>query len=240
MFFFRCHLLAGIGGIQFCFVTDFRRHDGADACVSLIKEVLYLLTFLHMEQRGKAAFFQFHRVFLILRRGEHIGFSRQDFSDRAFVVGNTLDGIQNLIVFVCKNQVAVFAHDFQNQVFHSHVAHFVGRLHFDDDDTFKVWLANVNDFAACNVFAQYHAEQWCCHGVFSGVFGDVHPGMTGIGRSQHFIIGADGAHGKADFVGKRLMYLVDSAAHEFLFQFGDDGCGGDTVQCHSNPSFLFC
>ena len=84
-------------------------------------------------------------------------------------MGNPFDGIQNLVVFVSENQVTVFAHDFQNQVFHSHVAHFVGRFHFDDDDTLEIGLADIDDFTAGNVFAQYHAEQWCCHGVFSGV-----------------------------------------------------------------------
>ena len=41
----------------------------------------------------------------------------------------------------------MFAHDFQNEVFRCDIAHFVGRFHADDDDTLKIWLNDVNDFA---------------------------------------------------------------------------------------------
>ena len=111
-----------------------------------------------MQGKEEIRLFGKEGVFLILRRGENIFLAGEYLSDRAFLMGDTLDGIQNFAGFIGQDKVAVLAHDFQNQIFCSDITHFVGGFNPEDDDTIEIRLHNIYNFAACDMLAHDHAE----------------------------------------------------------------------------------
>ena len=148
-------------------------------------------------------------------------------------MSDPLDGVQNFAVLIGQNQVAVFAHDLQNEVFRCDIAHFIGGFYADDDDTFKIRLHDVNDFTAGDMFTHDHAEQRRSHGVFSVCFCQMHTGVGRIGRNDDFFRTHTGdADSHADLIGYRLMNFIDTPSQKGSFQFGYDGRCCNAVQCH--------
>ena len=78
-----------------------------------------------MQGKEEIRLFGKEGVFLILRRGENIFLAGEYLSDRAFLMGDTLDGIQNFAGFIGQDKVAVLAHDFYDQTLTAKVPQFI-------------------------------------------------------------------------------------------------------------------
>ena len=134
----------------------------------------------------------------------------------------------------------MFAHDFQNEVFRCDITHFIGGFYADDNDTFKIRLHDINDFAAGNMLSHDHAEQWSSHGVFSVCFCQMYTGVSGIGRNNDFFCTHTGdADSHTDLISYRLMDFIDTPSQKGCFQFGYDGRCCNAVQCHRGHLLVF-
>ena len=82
----------------------------------------------------------------------------QDFADAADVVSDMSCRVEDDIVPVDQDDVALTPHDFHNQLFQAAVAKFV--LHFDLhlDDSFEILAGHAADESAADMFSQEHAE----------------------------------------------------------------------------------
>lgn len=81
---------------------------------------------------GSAAYF-FHeilsgngkRIQLVLSVGDEIRTSWQNFTYRTYVAGYVLDTIQDHIIIITEDNVAVFSHQFHNENLMAHITKFV-------------------------------------------------------------------------------------------------------------------
>ena len=73
------------------------------------------------------------------------------------------DTVDDLTLIVTENDIAVFSHDLNNQVFPAEVAKFVEMFNRKMNDTLKSRLPDINNAAATDMFAQKHTEVWGGH-----------------------------------------------------------------------------
>ena len=114
-------------------------HDGADAGKTLIQR-------LSNRQRLSAYFFgkciltDGQRILFLCGHRNKIGSSGKNFADRTYLQGNMFDAVDDFILVVGENDVAVFAHQFHDQIFAAEIPHLIQMLDFDADDALEAGL----------------------------------------------------------------------------------------------------
>ncbi len=112
--------------------------------------------------------------------GDKIGPPRQNLADGADHAGNVLDTVDDQILFICKDDIAVLSHDLNDQFFAAKVAHFVQVLNVQMDDPFKARLGNVCDAAVLQVLSKKHAKAGGSHRGLFICFGQIQKGEGGV------------------------------------------------------------
>ena len=98
------------------------------------------------------------RRFVLCRR-ILIDQTRQDLPYPIDIEGDPLDGIDDLAARqIDQHDIAVLAHDLEDQFFGNRKAELVQRFQGDLDDAFRIFLPDIRDAAALQMLAQQHAE----------------------------------------------------------------------------------
>ena len=92
-----------------------------------------------------------------------------------------LDTVQNLVFIVTENDVAVFAHQLNDEKFPAKIAHVVQVLDLKRNDALQAGLGDGHDAAAADVLAQQHAEIGRRHGAGFVLGGKIRQRQGGTG-----------------------------------------------------------
>ena len=149
--------VSGNAPVNICPMADFLRHQGTDsgnACVD---------RFGSGKRSGKnllteGGFCKFKGIFLFLRCGNKVCSAGKNFSHRAHVGRYVFDTVQNLIVFIAEDNIAVFSHNLHNQIFCAEIAQFVQVFYSKTNDSFHSRLGDGDDPPAANMLSQQHTE----------------------------------------------------------------------------------
>ena len=95
---------------------------------------------------------------VILRCGNAVGASRQNFTQRTHRSRYVFDAVDDSAVRIAENDIAPLAHQLHDQGFLTQVAHLVQVLDLEVDDALHVRLADLHDPSVCDMLAQKHAE----------------------------------------------------------------------------------
>lgn len=72
-----------------------------------------------------------------------------------------LDAVYDHTRIIAKNDIAVFAHQFKDQLFTAEIPHFVEVFDFKVNDTFQTWLPDFCQLSVADMLAQKHAKVRC-------------------------------------------------------------------------------
>lgn len=95
---------------------------------------------------------------VILRCGNAVGASRQNFTQRTHRSRYVFDAVDDSAVRIAENDIAPLAHQLHDQGFLTQVAHLVQVLDLEVDDALHVRLDDLHDPSVCDMLAQKHAE----------------------------------------------------------------------------------
>ena len=150
--FFRGH-----SGFQACQMADVLcdyRADAGKACIERLRKRRRLFG----QCEGEGVSFYGERI--VLRHGVRykICSAGQYFTHRTHLCGNVLDAVDDRAFIVTENDIAVFAHDFYDQLFPAQIPQLIQMFYIQVDDSLKLWLGNVCDTAVPDMFSEKHTE----------------------------------------------------------------------------------
>ena len=87
------------------------------------------------------------------RVGNEPGLSRKNFPDGAYKGIDPLDAVNALKLFIRENDIRIFAHQLDDEVFLAQIPHFIQVLKFEAYDTFEVGLFNLQDSCTAQVLS---------------------------------------------------------------------------------------
>ena len=76
-----------------------------------------------------------------------------------------LDTVDDFLILITENDVAVFAHDLYDQLFLPEIAKFIQMFNLESDDAFQTRLRDPGDPPVTDVLAEKHAEIGGSHGT---------------------------------------------------------------------------
>ena len=85
--------------------------------------------------------------------GDEIGASRQHLPDRAYLGGDMLDAVQDHVVFIAEDDIAVLSHELHDQIFPPQIPHFIQMLDLKPHDPLKARLGHGKDPPVGDVLA---------------------------------------------------------------------------------------
>ena len=91
------------------------------------------------------------------------------------------DTVDDHLFVIEEDDVAVLAHDLDDQVVGAKIAHFIAVFHFEAQDPFQSGLGDRDDAAVLQVFAQEHAESRRLKGSLSLFCREIGQGERGVG-----------------------------------------------------------
>ena len=129
------------------------------------------------------------RVFFILGMGNEIFPAGKHLAHRAYHAGNMLDAVDDLILVVAEDNIAVLAHDLNDERLAAEISQLVQVLQFEVKDTLQSRLGDVDDPCVLKVLAQKHAEPGRRHGAGLAGLCKVHKRQGCVCGKQKFILG---------------------------------------------------
>ena len=69
-----------------------------------------------------------------------------------------LDTVDDLILLIAENNIAVFSHELDDQKFTALITHFIQMLNLKTENTLHGRLSHCNDTAAADVLTEKHTE----------------------------------------------------------------------------------
>ena len=90
--------------------------------------------------------------------GDEIRTSWQNFTYRTYVAGYVLDTVQDHIIIITEDNVAVLSHQFHNENLMAYITKFVQVLQLKFYNTLQTRLAYRSDPGASDVLAEKHAK----------------------------------------------------------------------------------
>ena len=190
---------------------------------------------LDLPDIGNAVFGGSPKIDAVLGRGRDVQHAGQDLPVAVDVDGDPLDRVDDLAArFVCQDQVAVFAHDFADQLFVYRIPHFVDRLEMEYENALRCRLGHVKDTSSLQMFAQQHAEVRRFRRILVALFRIMHAGALGRRADQQF--SALTRRGSVELQDDRirfgLLHAFDLRALQFPVQLSGDGSRQKSVVCH--------
>ena len=110
------------------------------------------------------------RVAFVPGLGDKIGPAGQHLPDRAGLGGDVLDAVDDGLIFIAENNIAVFSHQFQNQILAPQISHIVIVLDLKVDNPLQPGLPDPQDLSVSHMLAQQHTE----------IGGGERPGLVGF------------------------------------------------------------
>ena len=83
------------------------------------------------------------------------------------------DTVDDHSLFIAENNIAVFAHDLNDQGFAAQISKFIQVLDLEADDPLQGRLGNAYDAAICNMFSQKHTEIRRSHRTWFVISGQI-------------------------------------------------------------------
>ena len=149
-----------------------------------------------------------------------------------------LDAVDDHVVLVAENDVAVLAHQFDDELLGAKVSHFIQVLDPEIEDPLHPGLGDGKDPAVLDVLAKQHAEAGSRDGAGLVSGREVGQGKGGRSRQGEPVLAAVVFYGKKQLVRFGLCDLVDPPARERIGKLFADRCNGNAVKCHDVSSFL--
>ena len=120
-------VIQGGGGlipVELCLIADFLGHERADARIALVNRAVYgRRAGVYAGEEG--IFFDGEWILFALLGGDEVGSAGKHFPHGAHLGGDVLDAVDDDIVFIAENNIAVFAHQLHIQIFYAGIAHFI-------------------------------------------------------------------------------------------------------------------
>ena len=139
-------------------VADFVSDEGADTGKGGVERLCDRKRLFHGAAK-KSLLRDLQRIqTVILRCGNAVGASRQNFTQRTHRSRYVFDAVDDSAVRIAENDIAPLAHQLHDQGFLTQVAHLVQVLDLEVDDALHVRLADLHDPSVCDMLAQKHAE----------------------------------------------------------------------------------
>ena len=153
-----------------------------------------------------------------------------------------LDAVDDLFVFVKKDQIAVFSHQLYDERVTAQVSHLIEMFDFKTKDPLQTRLCDRDDPAVLQVLAQKHTESGCLKRCLPVPGSDICKGEGGVRRQIKPALAAaalrDGFECKDQLIAVRLCDLIDSGACESVREFPAQAGSRDSVKSHGYGSFL--
>ena len=106
--------------------------------------------------------------------GDEIILAGKHLPDGADHTGNVLDAVDDYVIFIAEDNIAVFAHQLYDELFGSQIPHFVQMLDSEIQNPFHARLCDGENPSVLDVLAQQHAEIGGCHGAGFILFREKH------------------------------------------------------------------
>ena len=178
------------------------------------------------------------RIFLVLGVGDEIILAGKHLADGADHAGNVLDAVDDYVVFIAENDVAVFAHQLHDELLGAQVPHFIQMLDLKIQNPLHAGLGDGENPAVLDMFAQEHTEVGSSHGA-GFIFSCEKCEREGSRRGQgEPVLAAVVFYGKKQLIRLRLGDFIDPSACERIGKLLSDCCDSNTVKCHDQSSFL--
>ena len=152
------------------------------------------------------------------------------------------DTVDDHLFVIEEDDVAVLAHDLDDQVVGAKIAHFIAVFHFEAQDPFQSGLGDRDDAAVLQMLAQKHAESRRLKRCLAAGPGQVDQGEGRICAQIEtdltaalFCRRADGDH---QLVLVCLRDFINTPAADGVLQLAAKTGDGDSVKSHVNVSFL--
>ena len=87
-----------------------------------------------------------------------------------FLGGDVFDAVDDGLIFIAENNIAVFSHQFQNQILAPQISHIVIVLDLKVDNPLQLRLPDPQDLSVSHMLAQQHTE----------IGGGERPGLVGF------------------------------------------------------------
>ncbi len=165
-----------------------------------------------------------------------IGKTGQYLPHAAGVEGDVLDGIEDAAVAeVRQDDIAVLAHDLEDELPGGQKAEFRLRLHGDLHDALRPVLLDADDAPALQMFAQEHAESLRHRRIFEGPRDEREPCLRRIDRGIQTPVTAPRVNVDDQFIPLWLVDLFDLSLDDAFLQLADHRARDQTVVCHDAP-----
>ena len=93
-----------------------------------------------------------------------------------------LDTVDDLILLIAENNIAVFSHELDDQKFTALITHFIQMLNLKTENTLHGRLSHCNDTATADVLAEKHTEIRGSQRTWLIGLGQIDQWKTGTGR----------------------------------------------------------
>ena len=176
------------------------------------------------------------RIFLVPGVGDKIGPSRQHFPDGAHHRGDVLDAVHDLLFVVEEDDVAVLAHQLDDQRVATQVAHLIEVLDLKAQDALETGLRHGEDPPVLQVLSKEHAESGRLKRRLSGPGSEISQRERGVGRQIEPALAASALRGRFEredqLIAVRLRYFVYAGARKSAGELPAETGGGDSVKGH--------
>ena len=183
------------------------------------------------------------RIFFGLSVRNEIGPPWKDFADRAYQRRDVADAVDDHLLVIEENDIAVLAHDLDDQEMGAQVAHFIAVFHFQTKDPLESGLGDRDNAPVLQMFAQEHTEGRSLKGRLAAGIGQVHERERGIGAEIESELSAASfggrAHSDYQFVFVRLRDFINTSAADGVLQFLTEAGNGDSVKSHGYSPYIF-
>ena len=146
------------------------------------------------------------------------------------------DAVHDLLFVVQEDDIAVLAHELDDQGVPAEVAHLVEVFHLKAQDSFEAGLCHGKDPSVLQVLAQEHAESRRLQRRLPGNRRKISERERGVGREVEPALAAaalGGGHECEDqLVAVRLRYFVYSGARQSVTELLTETGGRNAVKSH--------
>ena len=138
----------------------------------------------------RCEFFRSYRERIYFLHGvrDEILSSRKNFPDRTHLCRYMFDTVNDLTLIVTENNIAVFSHDLDDQIFPAEVTKFIEMFNCKMNNTLKSRLPDINNAAAADMFTKKHTEVWSSHRTWLILRGQIDQRKRSIRRNRETIL----------------------------------------------------
>ena len=177
---------------------------------------------------------------LVMHRRRHVSPPRKNFTHRADLMGNVLDAVDDHSRVIEKDDVAVLAHDLNDQLLLTQISQLIemfdGYLH----DSFHARLAHPRDPSVADMLPQQHAKIRRGQRVRLIIRRKIDQRQTGAGRQQQPVRFLLILYNQQQLIGLRLINFIDTPAGKQTIHIINNIGNDNSVKSHIYSSCENC